>query len=86
MPAAPEEGTRLATDDDLPRLAELAGAAIAELRLGKGGEVWARRCCNLTRYMSWSARASISCGSSGVALCTILPMLARRWTSRSSSR
>jgi GNAT superfamily N-acetyltransferase len=42
MSAAPEEGTRRATDDDLARLAELAHAAIAELRQGRGGEVWAR--------------------------------------------
>ena len=50
MPAAPEEGTRLATDDDVPRLAELAGAAIAELRQGKGGEVWARHLARRTPY------------------------------------
>ena len=37
------EAARLATDDDLPRLAELARAAIEELRATKGGEVWARR-------------------------------------------
>lgn len=41
MPA-PEEGTRPADDDDVPRLAELAAAAVEELRQGRGGEVWAR--------------------------------------------
>ena len=39
---APEEGTRPATEDDVARLAELADAAVEELRQGKGGEVWAR--------------------------------------------
>ena len=39
---AVEEGVRLATRADLPRLVELAAAAIAELRQGRGGEVWAR--------------------------------------------
>jgi GNAT superfamily N-acetyltransferase len=39
---AAEEGTRPATSADVPRLAELAEAAIAELRVGRGGEVWAR--------------------------------------------
>lgn len=38
-----EEGTRPATSADLPRLVELATAAIAELRAGRGGEVWARQ-------------------------------------------
>jgi GNAT superfamily N-acetyltransferase len=38
-----EEAARPATRDDLARLAELARAAIAELRSTKGGEVWARR-------------------------------------------
>ena len=37
------EAARLASSDDLPRLAELARAAIAELRATKGGELWARR-------------------------------------------
>ncbi len=37
------EGVRPATEHDLPRLAELARQAIAELRATKGGYVWARR-------------------------------------------
>ena len=37
------EAARPASADDVPRLAELARAAIAELRATKGGEVWARR-------------------------------------------
>jgi ribosomal protein S18 acetylase RimI-like enzyme len=37
------EAARRASSDDLPRIAELARAAIAELRSTKGGEVWARR-------------------------------------------
>jgi GNAT superfamily N-acetyltransferase len=41
-PAAPEEGCRPATADDVPRLAELAAQAVAELRSGRGGEVWSR--------------------------------------------
>ena len=40
---APEEGTRPATDEDVARLAELAGAAVEELRQGRGGQVWARQ-------------------------------------------
>ena len=43
MAAAPEEASRPATDTDLPRLAELAEVAVAELRGGRGGEVWARQ-------------------------------------------
>lgn len=39
---APEEGCRPATEADLPRLAELVEQAIAELRVGRGGAVWAR--------------------------------------------
>lgn len=39
---APEEAARPATEADLPRLAELAEAAVAELRVGRGGETWAR--------------------------------------------
>jgi GNAT superfamily N-acetyltransferase len=42
MTAAPEEASRPATEADLPRLAELAEAGVAELRAGRGGEVWAR--------------------------------------------
>jgi GNAT superfamily N-acetyltransferase len=37
------EAARPASSDDLPRIAELTRAAIAELRSTKGGEVWARR-------------------------------------------
>ena len=37
------EAARPASAADLPRIAELARAAIAELRPTKGGEVWARR-------------------------------------------
>jgi GNAT superfamily N-acetyltransferase len=37
------EAARPASSDDLPRLADLARAAIAELRSTKGGEMWARR-------------------------------------------
>jgi GNAT superfamily N-acetyltransferase len=37
------EGCRLATLADVPRLAELAEQAVAELRQLRGGEVWARR-------------------------------------------
>jgi GNAT superfamily N-acetyltransferase len=37
------EAARPASSDDVPRIAELARAAIAELRSTKGGEVWARR-------------------------------------------
>jgi GNAT superfamily N-acetyltransferase len=43
MGAAPEEGTRPATYEDVTRLAELAGAAVEELRQGRGGQVWARQ-------------------------------------------
>ncbi len=42
MGAAPDEASRPATLDDLPRLAELAEAAVAELRQGRGGDLWAR--------------------------------------------
>jgi GNAT superfamily N-acetyltransferase len=43
MAAAPEEACRPATEHDVARLAELTEAGIAELRLGRGGEVWARQ-------------------------------------------
>lgn len=42
IPAA-EEGCRRATDADIPRVAELAEAAVLDLRAGRGGEVWARQ-------------------------------------------
>jgi GNAT superfamily N-acetyltransferase len=42
MAAAPDQGTRRAVPEDLARLAELAAAAVEELRAGRGGEVWAR--------------------------------------------
>ena len=38
-----EEGVRDATSDDVPRLVELARAAIRELTPMKGGSVWAAR-------------------------------------------
>ena len=38
-----EEAARAAVADDVGRLAELARAAIEELRVTKGGAVWARR-------------------------------------------
>ena len=41
--AAPEEAARPANSADVPRVAELARAAIAELTPTKGGGVWARR-------------------------------------------
>ena len=50
MAAAPEEGTRPATEDDLARVAELAGWAVEELRQGKGGEVWARHAARRPPY------------------------------------
>jgi GNAT superfamily N-acetyltransferase len=40
-PAA-TEGCRVANRVDLPRLAELAERAVAELRVGRGGVVWGR--------------------------------------------
>ena len=40
--SALDEACRPAVADDVPRLAELAGKAIDELRTGRGGEVWAR--------------------------------------------
>lgn len=43
MARAAEEGCRPAVEADLPRLVELVGAAVDELRGGRGGEVWARR-------------------------------------------
>ncbi len=40
--APPNEAWRPAVADDLPRLAELAGQAVAELQGGRGGQVWSR--------------------------------------------
>jgi ribosomal protein S18 acetylase RimI-like enzyme len=37
------EGVRLATRDDLARIAELAGQAVGELQGQRGGEIWSRR-------------------------------------------
>ncbi len=42
MPLVAEEGCRLATAPDVPRLVELAQAAIDELQTGRGGAVWVR--------------------------------------------
>ena len=42
MGGAPVDACRPGTAEDLPRVAELAATAIAELRAGRGGEVWAR--------------------------------------------
>ena len=50
MGAAPEEAARPATRDDVIRLAELVGAAVAELRQGRGGEVWARHAARRAPY------------------------------------
>jgi len=50
MSVAPEEGTRPATEPDVARLAELADAAVEELRGGRGGEVWARRSARRPPY------------------------------------
>ena len=40
---APEEGCRLVEPGDIDRLVSLVSQSIAELRAGRGGEVWARR-------------------------------------------
>lgn len=45
---AAEEGCRPATFEDVPRLAELAAAAIEELRTHRGGEVWAASAARAT--------------------------------------
>ena len=50
MAAAPEEACRPATEADLPRLVELVGTAIEELRAGRGGEVWARHAARRAPY------------------------------------
>jgi GNAT superfamily N-acetyltransferase len=50
MSAAPVEAWRAATEDDLARLAELADAAVTELRAGRGGEVWARHAARRPPY------------------------------------
>ena len=39
------EASRPATEDDLPRIVELARAAVEELRPMRGGEVWAAQRC-----------------------------------------
>lgn len=51
MPStSPDEGCRVATPDDMPRLVALVEMAIAELSAGRGGEVWARRHARTTPY------------------------------------
>lgn len=50
MGSAPDEASRPATFDDLPRLAELVAAAVGELQQGRGGEVWARRTARRPPY------------------------------------
>jgi GNAT superfamily N-acetyltransferase len=45
-----DEACRLAAADDVARLAELAGQAVAELRGGRGGEVWARHEARVEPY------------------------------------
>lgn len=47
---APNEHSRAASDADLPRLAELAAAAVAELSAGRGGAVWARTAARTAPY------------------------------------
>jgi GNAT superfamily N-acetyltransferase len=54
--AAAEEGCRPATAADLPRLAELAEQAIAELRAGRGGEVWSRHAARRPPFEAQLAR------------------------------
>lgn len=56
MAGAPQEGCRPAVPADLPRLAELAGLAIDELRRGRGGEVWARHMARQAPYEPELAR------------------------------
>ena len=58
MAAAPEEACRPGTEADVPRLAELADAAVEELRPGRGGEVWARHAARRPRSSRGLARAS----------------------------
>lgn len=48
--SAPQESCRPAGPSDVARLAELAGQAVAELRPGRGGEVWARHEARLAPY------------------------------------
>ena len=50
MSTAAEEGCRPAVEADLPRLAEMAGAAVEELRAGRGGAVWARHSARRPPY------------------------------------
>ena len=51
------EGSRPATDADAPRLAELAEQAVAELRVGRGGEMWARTAGRRAPYLDGLAAA-----------------------------
>jgi GNAT superfamily N-acetyltransferase len=56
MAQAPEEACRPAQHADVPRLAELAAAAVEELRPGRGGAVWARHSARRPPYEPELAR------------------------------
>ena len=56
MGHAPEEGCRPATEDDLPRVAELAEQAVSELRTGRGGAVWAAQAARQAPFEPTLAR------------------------------
>jgi GNAT superfamily N-acetyltransferase len=64
------EGVRPATEDDLPRLAELARAGIAELTPMKGGAVWAAREAR-TEPVEESLKASLADEHTRVVVGTI---------------
>lgn len=64
------EGCRIATTDDVPRLAELARAAIAELSPAKGGDVWAARHAR-TEPVEEGLRAALADGGTRVLCGTI---------------
>jgi GNAT superfamily N-acetyltransferase len=49
---AAEEEARTAVAADLPRVAELAEAAVEELRAGRGGAVWARQAARRPPFLS----------------------------------
>lgn len=47
---APVEACREAASHDLPRVVELVAEAVADLRRGRGGEVWARTAARRAPY------------------------------------